>query len=171
MKSAEGRKKAKPSTGLFSSFPRFWRIYFTIFLLLNPCFSFVPKIIPLFPPHCRLVGDSGTVLRREVRASDHVEPGEPGGDQEPGEEGTVRRGRGGKVGRNLGRRHSRASSLDRREIYQKYIHTDRSDVTITFISSAMSFLRHDRPAYMRFIQLYMIHKAPYRIYSPSLQVQ
>ena len=89
--------------------------------------QFCPKIIPL-SPHCRLVGDSGTVLRREVRASDHVErkPGEPGGDQEPGEEGTVRRGRGGKVGRNLGRRHSRASSLDRREIYQKYIHTDRS---------------------------------------------
>ena len=60
-----------------------------------------------------------------MRASDH-KPGEPRGDQEPGEEGTVRRGRGGKVGRNLGRRHSRASSLDRREIYQKYIHTDRS---------------------------------------------
>ena len=119
--------------------------FFTIFLLLNPCFSFVPKIIPL-SPHCRLVGDSGTVLRREGRASDHVEPGEPGGDQEPGEEGTVRRGRGGKVGRNLGRRHSRASSLDRREIYQKYIHTDRSDGTPTFISSARSSLRHDPTA-------------------------
>ena len=55
-------------------------------------------------------------------------PGE-GGDQaegEAGEVGTVRRGRGGKGERGLGRRHSRASSLDRREIYQKYIHTDRS---------------------------------------------
>ena len=162
MKSAEGRKKAKPSTGLFSPFPKFWGIFFSIFLLLNPCFSFVPKIIPL-SPHCRLVGDSGTVLRREVRASDNVErkPGEPGGDQEPGEEGTVRRGRGGKVGRNLGRRHSRASSLDRREIYQKYIHTDRSVGNFTFISSARSSLRHDRPAYMRYIQLYMIHKTAF----------
>ena len=85
-----------------------------------------------------------------MRASDHVErkPGEPGGDQEPGEEGTVRRGRGGKVGRNFGRRHSRASSLDRREIYQKYIHTDRSDDTLTFVSSARSSLRHDPPAHM-----------------------
>ena len=68
-----------------------------------------------------------------MRASDE----RPGEDQEgeAGEDfgeggGTVRRGRGGgggnKEGRNLGRRHSRASSLDRREIYQKYIHTDRS---------------------------------------------
>ena len=67
------------------------------------------------------------MLRREVRGGD-ARTGK-GGDQdegEAGEVGTVRRGRGGKGERGLGRRHSRASSLDRREIYQKYIHTDRS---------------------------------------------
>ena len=71
------------------------------------------------------------MLRREVRGSDErTGEGEDEDEGEAGEEfgevGTVRRGRGGKGERSLGRRHSRASSLDRREIYQKYIHTDRS---------------------------------------------
>ena len=112
MRNVQGRKKAKLSTGSFSSF-----IYLLIFSAQNN---------PIFQNY-RLVGDSGTVLRREVRGGD-ARTGK-GGDQdegEAGEVGTVRRGRGGKGERGLGRRHSRASSLDRREIYQKYIHTDRS---------------------------------------------
>ena len=88
--------------------------------------------------HSRLVGDSGTVLRREVVKSGKEKPGDQGGSdhgdqggggqevvEEVGEGGTMRRGRAVKS-KPLARRHSRASSLDRREIYQKYIHTDRS---------------------------------------------
>ena len=87
----------------------------------------------------RLVGDSGTVLRREVVKSGKEKPGDQGGSdhgdqggggQDDVEEvvdgGTMRRGRAVKS-KPLARRHSRASSLDRREIYQKYIHTDRSE--------------------------------------------
>ena len=89
--------------------------------------------------HSRLVGDSGTVLRREVVKSGKEKPGDQGGSdhgdqggggQDDVEEvvdgGTMRRGRAVKS-KPLARRHSRASSLDRREIYQKYIHTDRSE--------------------------------------------
>ena len=89
--------------------------------------------------HSRLVGDSGTVLRREVVKSSKEKPGDQGGSdhgdqggggqddvEEVGEGGTMRRGRAVKS-KPLARRHSRASSLDRREIYQKYIHTDRSE--------------------------------------------
>lgn len=120
--------------------------YIKLFSSLQICFKFLVTV-PLLrsvseergPPvvlqgevqitHC-LVGDSGTVLR--ARSG--------GGEQEGG---TVRRGRRGEVGGGevktvevkavearggeaaVSRRHSRASSLDRREIYQKYIHTDR----------------------------------------------
>ena len=89
--------------------------------------------------HSRLVGDSGTVLRREVVKSGKEKPGDQGGSdhgdqggggqevvEEVDEAGTMRRGRAVKS-KPLARRHSRASSLDRREIYQKYIHTDRSE--------------------------------------------
>ena len=88
--------------------------------------------------HSRLVGDSGTVLRREVVKSGKEKPGDQGGSdygdrggggqdvEEVCEGGTMRRGRAVKS-KPLARRHSRASSLDRREIYQKYIHTDRSE--------------------------------------------
>ena len=92
--------------------------------------------------HSRLVGDSGTVLRREVVKSGKEKPGDQGGSdhgdqggggqddvEEVDEAGTMRRGRAVKS-KPLARRHSRASSLDRREIYQKYIHTDRSELFI-----------------------------------------
>ena len=128
MRNVQGRKKAKLSTGLFSSYPYFGEIaQFSNFLKLQ---AYILSFCDHFQRR-RLVGDSGTVLRREVRGSDG-RTGERGDEDEGevgeefGEGGTVRRGRGGKGGRNLGRKHSRASSLDRREIYQKYIHTDRS---------------------------------------------
>ena len=65
------------------------------------------------------VEGSGAVVRRGRGDGEERRKGD--GEEEQGEGEVVKRGRSG-----LARKHSRASSLDRREIFQKYIHTDRS---------------------------------------------